>query len=174
MAALPAIGFRPVARRAKMMAHATLRAARAMAIWREALPAGGTIVQTYLRSRGITVAARPAALRFHPRCPRPRDDEGNLVPPLPAMVALVERVERGPVAIREALSVAVACATPTWAALSAGGIRALVLLRRRHHRGRGDHRVAGTRPQRLPERRSGLEADPAAKKRPDHRRFPHG
>jgi hypothetical protein len=70
-----------------------------MAIWREALPAGGTIVQTYLRSRGITVAARPAALRFHPRCPRPRDDEGNLVPPLPAMVALVERVERGPVAI---------------------------------------------------------------------------
>jgi putative DNA primase/helicase len=158
------------------------RKARALAIWREAQPASGTIVERYLQSRGIFLDAWPAALRFHPRCPRPRDEAGNLRQPLPAMVAIVEHPQRGPVAvhatylrpdgsgkadipneqqkasfgptkggavrlvmpragewlavaegIETTLSVATACAMPAWAALSAGGIRALVLPREAAH-----------------------------------------
>ena len=138
------------------------------------------------------LAAWPTTLRFHPRCPRPKDDARNLVAPLPAMVALVEHVEFGPVAIHAtylradgsgtaaiakpkamfgpvgggavrlgipragewlavaegietALSVAVACAMPAWAALSAGGIRALVLPREATHVVIcADHDVSGT------------------------------
>jgi putative DNA primase/helicase len=121
-----------------------------------------------------------ANLRYHLGCPRPRDDAGNFVPPLPAMLALVEHSERGPMAIHAtylrpdgsgkaaianpkamfgpvgggavrfgmpcsggwlaigegietALPVATACALPAWAALSAGGIRALVLPREATH-----------------------------------------
>ena len=59
----------------------------------------GTIARDYLASRGIMLDHWPASLRFHPRCPRPKDDAGNFVSPLPAMVALVEHVERGPVAV---------------------------------------------------------------------------
>jgi putative DNA primase/helicase len=148
----------------------------ALRIWDEADPGAGTIVATYLRGRGISLDTLPAGIRFHPECWRPRDDAGNPVPPLPAMVALVEHIEQGPVAIhatylrpdgtgkadipkREqkaclgpiasgavrlgtprrnqwlgvaegietALSVAVACAIPVWAALSAAGIKSLVL-----------------------------------------------
>jgi len=120
------------------------------------------------------LAQWPASLRFHPRCPRPRDDAGNFVSLLPAMVGLVEHVERGPIGvhitfllpdgrgkaavekekvtfgpvgggatrfdtpragewlalaegIETALSVAIACPMPAWAALSAGGIKSLVL-----------------------------------------------
>jgi putative DNA primase/helicase len=154
------------------------RTARALAIWHEARPAVGTIVESYLRRRGILLDAWPAALRFHPACPRPRDEAGNFRRPFPAMVAMVEHVRRGPVAvhatylrpdgngkadipekqqkasfgptkggavrlgilradewlavgegIETTLSVAVACAIPGWAALSAGGIRSLVLSR---------------------------------------------
>jgi putative DNA primase/helicase len=75
------------------------RTVRALAIWRQAQPIAGTIVETYLRGPGISLDAWPWTLRFHPVCCRPRDDAGNFVPPLPAMVALVEHVERGPVAI---------------------------------------------------------------------------
>jgi putative DNA primase/helicase len=148
----------------------------ALRIWDEAHPAAGTIVTTYLRGRGISLDTLPGGLRLHPECWRPRDNAGNPVPPLPAMVALVEHLEQGPVAIhatylrpdgsgkadipkREqkacfgpiaggavrlgtprrdnwlgvaegietALSVAVACAIPVWAALSAAGIKNLVL-----------------------------------------------
>ena len=158
------------------------RIARALAIWREARPAAGTIVENYLRSRGIWLDAWPAALRFHPACPRPRDETGNFRPPLPAMVAMVEHVRRGPVAVHASylrpdgsgkadipkeqqkasfgpikggavqlgipragewlavgeglettLSVAAACAMPAWAALSAGGIRSLILSREATH-----------------------------------------
>jgi putative DNA primase/helicase len=158
------------------------RTARALAIWHEARPAAGTIVESYLRSRGILLDAWPAALRFHPACPRPRDEVGNLRPPLPAMMAMVEHARRGPVAVHATylwpdgsgkgdipkkqqkasfgpikggavrlgipragewlavgegtettLSVAVACAMPGWAALSAGGIRSLVLSREATH-----------------------------------------
>jgi hypothetical protein len=147
---------------------------RALNIWRNTQHGAGTIVARYLASRGIVLDQWPASLRFHPRCPRPRDDAGNVVSPLPAMVALVEHVERGPVAvhatylkpdgsgtadiekpkamfgpvaggavrfgtpcegerlavaegIETALSIAVACSMPTWAALSATGIKKLIL-----------------------------------------------
>jgi putative DNA primase/helicase len=150
------------------------RTMRALKIWRNTERGAGSIVDRYLASRGIILDQWPAALRFHPRCPRPRDDAGNFVSPLPAMVALVEHVERGPVAlhctylrpdgsgkadvekpkaifgpvaggavhfgmphsaqwlavaegIETALSIAVACLMPAWAALSAGGIKNLSL-----------------------------------------------
>jgi putative DNA primase/helicase len=75
------------------------RTARALTIWHQARPATGTIVETYLRSRGISPGVLPETLRFHPECCRPRDDQGNFLPPLPAMVALVEHAQRGPVAV---------------------------------------------------------------------------
>jgi hypothetical protein len=150
------------------------RAARALKIWRDTQCGAGTIVARYLASRGITLDQWPASLRFHPRCPRPKDGAANFVLPLPAMLGVVEHVERGPVAvhctyllldgagkaaiekpkaifgpagggavhlgapragawlavaegIETALSVAVACSIPAWAALSATGIKNLVL-----------------------------------------------
>jgi len=158
------------------------RTARALAIWHDARPAVETIVESYLGTRGISLDAWPAAQLFHPRCPRPRDEAGNFRPPLPAMVAVVEHVQRGPVAvhatylrpdgsgkadipkeqqkasfgsikggavrlgisragewlavgegIETTLSVAVACAMPGLAAVSAGGIRSLVLSREATH-----------------------------------------
>lgn len=150
------------------------RLARALNIWRNAECGTGSIVERYLAGRGIMLDQWPASLRFHPRCQQPRDDAGNFVSPLPAMVALVEHIERGPVAvhctylrsngggkvdgekpkaifgpvaggavrfgtpqtgqwfavaegIETALSVALACSMPAWAALSAGGIKNLIL-----------------------------------------------
>ena len=147
--------------------------ARAIAIWREARPVAGTPVEKYLASRSIT-GPLPSNLRFHPACPHPSGAR------FPAMVALVEHVTHGPVAIHRAylqsdgsdkafvepskamlgpvgggavrlatvrqdrwlaiaegietaLSVATACALPVWAALSAGGIRSLVLSSRAMH-----------------------------------------
>lgn len=39
-------------------------------IWRECLDASGTIVETYLRNRGVELPTRHhEVLRFHPRCP---------------------------------------------------------------------------------------------------------
>ncbi|MBR0647119.1 DUF7146 domain-containing protein, partial [Plastoroseomonas hellenica] len=56
-------------------------AALARALWREAAPAAGTVVEAYLRGRGLTLP-QDAPLRFHGRCPRGRDR-------LPAMLALM-------------------------------------------------------------------------------------
>jgi putative DNA primase/helicase len=75
------------------------RTARTLKIWRDAEGGVGTIAIRYLASRGIALDRWSPSLRFHRRCPRPRDNAGNFVAPLPAMVALVERVERGPVAV---------------------------------------------------------------------------
>lgn len=50
-------------------------------IWLSAMPARGTIVETYLRSRSICVL--PSCIRFHPHCPMPRSGFH------PAMVAAV-------------------------------------------------------------------------------------
>jgi putative DNA primase/helicase len=75
------------------------RTARALAIWHEARTAVGTIVESSLRSRGIRLDAFPAVLRFHPACPRPRDEAGNFRQPLPAMIPMVEHVQHGPVVI---------------------------------------------------------------------------
>jgi putative DNA primase/helicase len=51
-------------------------------IWRESRPAAGTLVDVYLRSRGITVSP-PVSLRFHPKLKHPSGAS------LPAMVAAV-------------------------------------------------------------------------------------
>jgi putative DNA primase/helicase len=150
------------------------RARRALNIWHDASDGANTIVRRYLATRGIMPGHWPTSLRFHARCPRPTDDEGNFHQPLPAMVGLVQHVLRGGVAVhctylREdgsgkadleepkatfgpvgggavrfgwpsadgpfavaegtetALSVALACSIPVWAALSAGGIKKLIL-----------------------------------------------
>lgn len=149
------------------------RIAHALRIWSGAQSGAGTIASRYLASRGLVFDLWPPSLRFHPRCPRPRDKAGNVVPPMPAMVALVEHGERGPVGvhctflrsdgsskadtpqtkamfgpmrgaavcfgapqggelaisegIETGLAVLVACSIPVWAALSAAGIRSLVL-----------------------------------------------
>ena len=150
------------------------RTARALKIWQSTEHGTGSLVELYLASRRITLDQWPTSLRFHPRCPRPKDDSGNFVLPLPAMVALVEHIERGPVGvhctylrsdgggkadvekqkaifgpvaggavrfgtrrpgewlavaegIETTLSVVTACSIPAWAALSAGGIKNLLL-----------------------------------------------
>ena len=152
------------------------RTARSLKIWRNTEPGAGSVVEWYLASRGLSLDQWPTSLRFHPRCSQPKGYGNNFIFPLPAMVALVEHVERGPVAvhctylrpdggakadvekpkaifgpvaggavrfgaphagqwlavaegIETALSVAVACSMPAWAALSAGGIKNLRLLR---------------------------------------------
>ena len=58
------------------------------AVWRSARLAAGTLVETYLRSRGITVAP-PPTLRFHPALKHP---DGCA---LPAMVAAVQGSDGG-------------------------------------------------------------------------------
>ena len=42
------------------------RATAALAIWQKSGPAAGTIVQTYMRSRGLLLPL-PPTIRFHPR-----------------------------------------------------------------------------------------------------------
>ncbi len=58
----------------------------ALRLWRESAPASGTIVETYLKSRGLTLPARSDdVLRFHPACPR-----GDTR--LPAMLGLMRGI----------------------------------------------------------------------------------
>jgi putative DNA primase/helicase len=58
------------------------RTAVALRIWQSAAPTTGTLVETYLRSRGIDIAL-PTSLHFHPALPHP---SGGV---WPCMVALV-------------------------------------------------------------------------------------
>jgi hypothetical protein len=60
------------------------RGAFALQIWADCIPARATLVETYLRGRGLVLPA-PASLRFHPALKHP---SGAL---WPAMVALVTR-----------------------------------------------------------------------------------
>jgi hypothetical protein len=62
------------------------RTEAALGLWQATQPADGTLVETYLRSRGLSVAP-PATLRFHARLKHPT---GGI---WPAMVALVARGE---------------------------------------------------------------------------------
>jgi hypothetical protein len=64
----------------------------ALQFWREARPAVGTLVETYLRSRHITIPV-PQSLRIHPKLRHPSDVN------LPAMIAAVQSIDRGIVAI---------------------------------------------------------------------------
>jgi hypothetical protein len=63
---------------------------RALKIWDEARPIAGTMVETYLRGRGIEISLPDAdsVIRYHPRCPF---GKGNR---LSAMVALLRDVGR--------------------------------------------------------------------------------
>lgn len=74
-------------REAQDRAEAERAEQRALATWREALPIGGTIAETYLRHRGITCPL-PDTLRFHPECWHPTARR------FPAMIALVEGLPR--------------------------------------------------------------------------------
>lgn len=74
-------------REAQDRADAERAEQRALATWREALPIGGTIAETYLRHRGITCALS-GTLRFHPDCWHPTARR------IPAIVALVEGLRR--------------------------------------------------------------------------------
>jgi len=56
----------------------------ALSIWQAAKPAGGTLIETYLGSRGLRLPATPT-LRFHPYLKHPSGDSW------PAMIALVTR-----------------------------------------------------------------------------------
>jgi len=60
------------------------RSFNAVALWRFATPAGGTIICDYLAHRGITLAP-PPTLRFHPELRHPSGGRW------PAMIALVTR-----------------------------------------------------------------------------------
>jgi hypothetical protein len=71
-------------------AHAEKQEAHALKCWREAVPIGGTIAETYLRHRGITCDL-PDTLRFHSECWHPTGGR------FPAMVALVEGAARAAV-----------------------------------------------------------------------------
>jgi putative DNA primase/helicase len=69
------------------------RTEAALSIWQASLSAQGTQVETYLRSRGLTVSP-PPAIRFHPGL---KHASGGV---WPAMVALVTRgVDGAPIAI---------------------------------------------------------------------------
>jgi putative DNA primase/helicase len=57
----------------------------ARAIWSEAVPPAGTLVEAYLASRGLSLLPG-APLRFHPACPRDRER-------LPAMIAQMTEPE---------------------------------------------------------------------------------
>ncbi|MGC8732760.1 MAG: DUF7146 domain-containing protein, partial [Halothiobacillaceae bacterium] len=52
------------------------------------LPVPGTLAETYLRSRGITLGGKMSALRFHPKCWH-RDEGQTKSIPRPALIAAV-------------------------------------------------------------------------------------
>lgn len=82
---------KPVTIRSAVSPHPELdaerRTAAALAIWRAAVPATGTPVESYLSSRGLTLRP-PAALRFHAAMKHPAGGTW------PAMIALVTTGER--------------------------------------------------------------------------------
>lgn len=57
-----------------------------------ARPIAGTVVETYLRKRGITALHETGALRFHPRCYYRPDDDGP-TETWPAMIAAVTHLD---------------------------------------------------------------------------------
>ena len=76
---------RPAPRRAAAVRDDTKRTAAALAIWKSAVPAGGTLAETYLASRGLQLSAVLGVLRFHPALKHTTQGVW------PAMVALVTR-----------------------------------------------------------------------------------
>lgn len=74
-------------REAEDRAEAAKREKQALAVWKEALPIGGTLAETYLRGRGITVPL-PETLRFHPSVWHASAKR------FPAMIARVDGLQR--------------------------------------------------------------------------------
>jgi len=68
------------------------RIARAARIWDDAGDAHGTIVETYLASRGLALPDGTDVLRFHPACPW-RDEERQQTIRVPAMVAAMRAID---------------------------------------------------------------------------------
>lgn len=71
------------------------RIARAVALWNEAGDALGSIVEVYLRSRGLDLNLFyiiQEVIRYHPRCPW-RDEAENRTVYVPAMVAAMRSIE---------------------------------------------------------------------------------
>ncbi|GAB5388474.1 MAG: hypothetical protein Alpg2KO_14420 [Alphaproteobacteria bacterium] len=69
---------------------------QARRIWREAQPADGTLVERYLRARGIDlgrIGGVPKSLRFAPRCWHSRDEDDKAITG-PAMIAAMMRPDR--------------------------------------------------------------------------------
>jgi hypothetical protein len=66
------------------------QARKANELWAKACPARGTIVEAYLRSRGIELATWPDALRFSPAAYHPVERHT-----VPAMVALISNAVTG-------------------------------------------------------------------------------
>jgi hypothetical protein len=75
------------------IASAAERTDEALDIWGETVEAAGTLVETYLQGRGITVPV-PERIRFHPKL-----WHGGSRDAWPAMVALVTNADDEPVAI---------------------------------------------------------------------------
>lgn len=67
---------------------------RALEIWRDARSIHGTLAERYLRRRGISVELPGNALRFHPRCPFGKGDDGKTIFH-PAMIGLARSVVTG-------------------------------------------------------------------------------
>jgi putative DNA primase/helicase len=76
----------------KQTADDQTRTSIALSIWQACIPAEGTLVETYLASRGLLLPSTPA-LRFHPGLKHPSGEYW------PAMVALVCDYDGAPLAI---------------------------------------------------------------------------
>ena len=115
ISALRALGLWPTSRRRAIQRRSSSigrkqqrddpeRTAAALAIWQGARSANSTLVETYLRSRGIATAVSEQ-LRFHPG---PKHPSGDI---WPAMVALITRgVDGMPVAIHRTFLAVDGCA----------------------------------------------------------------
>ena len=91
--ALAYLGATPIEGRPQQPAYVATPTASptrdaAIRCWTEAVPACGTLVETYLASRGLSLPEDPP-IRFHPECQRgPRDAKGTVTFG-PAMVCLL-------------------------------------------------------------------------------------
>ncbi|MGL4279289.1 MAG: DUF7146 domain-containing protein [Albidovulum sp.] len=81
----PVLPDGPSLRRSKSPGGTPVAAARLFAA---SVPVAGTLAETYLRSRGITLGGKMSALRFHPKCWH-RDEGQTKSIPRPALIAAV-------------------------------------------------------------------------------------
>jgi hypothetical protein len=81
----PVLPDGPSPRKSKTPGGTPVAAARLFAA---SIPVAGTLAETYLRSRGITLGGNVSALRFHPKCWH-RDEGQTKSIPRPALIAAV-------------------------------------------------------------------------------------